>query len=46
MEDIYTIISKPITQENINALEKARDLVLNKYNVWNMVNEIINNDKQ
>lgn len=45
IEDIYTIINKPITQENINALEKGRDLILNKYNVWNMVNEIINNDK-
>ena len=39
-QKIIEIINKPITSENILALEKARNLILNKYNIWNTVYEL------
>tara|TARA_B100000035_G_C21036462_1_gene571243 strand:- start:5463 stop:6392 length:930 start_codon:yes stop_codon:yes gene_type:complete len=45
IEEIDNILKKPITKRNIVALGVARRLILDKYNVWNMVNEIILNDK-
>ena len=41
LEKIIEIINKPITQKNIEALTKARDLILNKYNIWNTINNIL-----
>ena len=43
-EKVIEIINKPITQKNIDALEKARDLILNKYNIWATIEDIVNND--
>ena len=42
IEQIKTIINKPITEKNILALEEARNLILNKYNIWNMIEYIDN----
>jgi len=41
-QKIKDIIERPITKENIDALKKARELILNKYNIWNSMYEIIN----
>lgn len=41
-DKIKEILDKPVTEEQIKALEKARDLILNKYNIWNEINNIIN----
>ena len=40
-DEIINIIAKPITNENIKALEEARYLILNKYNIWNKINDLI-----
>lgn len=41
IEEIEKIISREITQENINALTKARKLILDKYNIWNVISECV-----
>ena len=43
LEKIIEIINSPITQENIDALTQARDLILNKYNIWNAIESVTNN---
>lgn len=40
LEKIIEIANKPITQENIVALTRSRDLILNKYNIWSVINSI------
>ena len=42
--ELEGILNKPITEKQIKALEICRDLILNKYNVWNIVNDIIEKD--
>lgn len=42
--ELEKILNTPITEKQIRAIEKARDLILNKHNVWNVVNDIIEND--
>jgi len=42
LEKIIEIINKPVIQENIEALIKARDLILNKYNIWSTIDNIVN----
>ena len=37
LDKIKNIIEKPITNINIKALEESRLLILNKYNIWNMI---------
>ena len=44
-EELNNILNIPITEKQIKSLKIARDLILNKYNVWNTVNTIIINDK-
>lgn len=39
---IKEIINTPITDKNIKALEIARDLILNKYNIWSSINDNLN----
>jgi hypothetical protein len=39
--NIIEIINKPITLKNLKALEIARDLILNKYNIWNYIQQEI-----
>ena len=43
IDKVIEIINKPITEKNIEALSKARDLILNKYNMWATIDEIITN---
>jgi hypothetical protein len=43
-EELDKILNTPITDKQINAIEKARDIILNKHNVWEVVNNIIKND--
>lgn len=40
-EELKNIVNKPITEENIEALKIARNLILNKYNIWQSINDII-----
>jgi len=40
IERIKEIVNTPIQDKNIIALKEARDLVLNKYNLWDVVSEI------
>tara|TARA_Y100000816_G_scaffold92668_1_gene64135 strand:- start:3871 stop:4749 length:879 start_codon:yes stop_codon:yes gene_type:complete len=41
IEKIKTIINKPITEKNILALKEARDLILNKYNIWDVIEKTL-----
>jgi len=43
-EELEKILNTPITEKQIKAMEKARDLILNKYNVWGVVHNIIEKD--
>lgn len=43
--EIYNIIKKPIEKKNIIAIEKARNLILNKYNIWEQIYQIIDNNE-
>ena len=38
---IKNIIEKPINEDNIAALKKARNLILYKYNIWNSIHDTI-----
>lgn len=40
-QEIIKIINQPLTQKNFQALKEARDLILYKYNIMNVVNEIL-----
>ena len=46
IENIKEIINKPITAENITALETAREMILNKYNVWPTIENILTQKKK
>lgn len=37
IEKIKEIVSRPLTEKNIHALEEARYLILNKYNIWGLI---------
>lgn len=41
INEIINISNKPITQDNIKALEKARYLILNKYNIWSSIEKCL-----
>ena len=43
-EELEKIINTPITEKQINAIEEARELILNKYNAWDVIHSIIKND--
>lgn len=43
-DDINKILNQPITEKHINAMRKARNIILNKYNVWNQIGKIIEKD--
>ena len=45
LERICNLIKNDDYQKRIPALKEARDLILNKYNVWPMLHEIINTNK-
>jgi len=42
IEKIKEIINKPITEKNIIALKEARNLILNKYNIWSVIEKELN----
>lgn len=44
IEKINEIIKKPITDKQIEAMKIARDLILNKYNIWSTLENIIINN--
>tara|TARA_B100000787_G_scaffold36434_1_gene25563 strand:+ start:11542 stop:12483 length:942 start_codon:yes stop_codon:yes gene_type:complete len=44
-EKLEKILNTPITETQIAAVAKAREVILNKHNVWNVVDEIIKKDK-
>lgn len=41
IDEIIKIVNKPITTKNIEALTIARDLILNKYNIWSSIENIL-----
>ena len=41
-EQIKEYFDKPITEKDIELLRESRDLVLNKYNIWEVIYKIIN----
>lgn len=41
-EQIKEYFDKPITEKDIELLSEARNLVLNKYNIWEVIYKIIN----
>ena len=43
-EELDKILNTPITNIQINAIEKARNIILNKHNIWNIVHDVINRD--
>jgi len=40
-ETVNKIIYKKITEKNIEAIREARNLILDKYNIWEQINQII-----
>ena len=42
--ELEKILNTPITEKQIKAMGKARDLILNKYNAWEVVHNIIENN--
>lgn len=40
---INEILGKGVTDKNIRVMEKARDLLLDKYNIWEYIYQLINN---
>lgn len=45
LEKVHNISQTPITQENIEAIKIARNLILDKYNIWEHIYQIILNQK-
>jgi len=43
-EQLDKILNTPITEKQIKAMEEAREIILNKHNIWNVVQDIIKND--
>ena len=41
LEIVNNIVKNPISEKNIEALKIARELILNKYNLWNYIYEIV-----
>ena len=40
-QEIQEILNKPIEEKHIKALLEARDLVINKYNIWPVIEKTI-----
>ena len=41
LDKVKEIISTPVTEKNIKALEGARELILEKYNIWGVIEKIV-----
>jgi hypothetical protein len=46
IEQVIEIIKTPPTEENILAMAKARELILDKYNIWSEIETIIDEAKK
>ncbi len=44
IDKLYEIVQRPVTEKNIEAMKEARELIMNKYNVWELVKNIIDNN--
>lgn len=42
-EKVYKISQTPLVQKNIDAIKEARNLILDKYNIWEHIYQILNN---
>ena len=42
-EKVYKISQTPISEKNITAIKQARDIILDKLNIWEQIYQIINN---
>ena len=40
-EDVINIINRPIEKKHIEAMKEARNLILNKYNIWVAVEQLL-----
>ena len=40
-KQIKEVLDKPITKKNIDALAEARNLIMNEYNIWSVIEKII-----
>jgi hypothetical protein len=40
-EDVIDIINRPIEKRHIEAMKEARDLILNKYNIWPAIEALL-----
>ena len=45
VDKLYEIIQKPITEENVQAMAEARKLIMEKYNLWELVKNIIDENE-
>lgn len=45
LDKLYEIIQKPITDKNVQAMREARKLIMEKYNVWELIKNIIENNQ-
>jgi hypothetical protein len=43
---VNEILARGITDKNINAMEEARNLFLDKYNIWEYIYQLINNEAE
>jgi len=41
IDKVLEIMNRPITEKNIEALKEARELILNKYNIWPTLESIV-----
>tara|TARA_X000000368_G_scaffold410006_1_gene392839 strand:+ start:484 stop:1371 length:888 start_codon:yes stop_codon:yes gene_type:complete len=44
IDKLNEIIQKPISEKNVKAMQEARNLILEKYNIWELVHNIIKNN--
>ncbi len=40
-QEIHSIIERPIEKKNIEAMKEARNLILNKYNIWAVIESLL-----
>lgn len=44
IDKLYEIIQRPITEKNVQAMKEARKLIMDKYNIWEVIKNIIDNN--
>lgn len=43
LDDVFELSQKPLMQTNVEAINQARSLILDTYNIWPSIHNIINN---